>query len=177
MQSTLNIQEKEKLTDLFINFVREIGIPVADQGEVPVAFLPGVRIDMGGLTIDRNRLLHPGDILHEAGHLATMPYHIRRTMDGDLPDTDLHRGGELMTLAWSYAACLHLQVPPAVVFHEDGYKGGHQQLIESFEAGQYIGLPMLQFHGMAYDEKQAASLQVLPFPHMVNWLCLQEEGA
>ena len=177
VQSTSIVQEKEKLTGLFVNFVRQIGIPVELEPDDSPSFLPGVRLKSGGLSIDPARLLHPGDILHEAGHLATLPYHIRRTLDGTLPDTDLHRGAEMMTLAWSYAACLHLQIPPAVVFHEHGYKGEHQNLINAFESGQYIGLPLLQYYGMAYDEKNAKQFNAKPFPHMISWVCLKGEDS
>lgn len=174
-QSTSMTQEKEKLIDLFVHFLRGIGLSVELKTDDSPSFLPGVRITMGGLSIDPERLLYPGDILHEAGHLATLPYHIRRTLDGDLPDTDLHRGAEMMTLAWTYAACIHLRIPPSVVFHENGYKGQHNELINAFESGQYIGLPLLQYYGLAYDEKNAAQHNTQPFPHMINWLCLQEE--
>jgi hypothetical protein len=175
LQSTSIIQEKEKLISLFTGFLRDIGLSIVLEPDNSPSFLPGVRIKNGGLSIDPAHLLYPGDILHEAGHLATLPYHIRRTLDGTLPDNDLHRGAEMMTLAWSYAACLHLQVPPEVVFHENGYKGEHKHLIAAFEAGQYIGLPLLQYYGMAYDEKNAARLNVKPFPHMISWVCLKGE--
>jgi hypothetical protein len=172
---SLSIQEKENLINLIVSFLTNIGLTVVLEPDDSPSFLPGVRIKSGGLSIDPDRLLYPGDILHEAGHLATLPYHIRRTLDGTLPDTDLHRGAEMMTLAWTYAACIHLQIPPTVVFHEHGYKGGHQHLIDTFEAGQYIGLPLLQYYGLAYDEQHAAQNNTKPFPHMVSWLCLKGE--
>ncbi|WP_090786974.1 hypothetical protein [Pedobacter sp. ok626] len=112
--------------------------------------------------------------MHEAGHLATLPHHIRCGLDGQLPDIDMHRGAELMSLAWSYAAAVYLKVPPHVVFHEHGYKGGSQELIANFEKGISIGLPMLQYQEMAYDEENAERLKVRPFPDMVNWTCLKQ---
>ena len=33
-------------------------------------------------------------------------------------------GLEMAAIAWSYAAAIHLEIPPAVVFHEAGYRGG-----------------------------------------------------
>ena len=164
-----------QITTLLIEFVERIGLTVEMEAYDEKSFLPGVRIKSGGLSINTERLLYPGDILHEAGHLAVMPLHIRRDMDGDLPDVDMHRAGELMALAWSYAACLHLKISPSVVFHEQGYKGGHKELIAHFEEGANIGLPMLQYHGMAYDAKNAALHNEQPFPHMIHWLCLKEE--
>lgn len=173
LQATSTAQEKEKLIALLVNFITEIGLSVTFALEEEPGFLPGVRIKNGGLSIDPDQLLYPGDILHEAGHLATLPEHIRRDLDGQLPDTDMHQGAELMTLAWSYAATLYLKIPASVVFHEHGYKGDAKHLIDNFEQGIFIGLPMLQYQEMAYDEKRAEQLNVQPFPHVVNWLCLK----
>lgn len=153
------------------DFLLSLGLRIDFAPLEAPTFLPGVRITQGGLTIDEAQLLYPGDVLHEAGHLLTLPADIRQDMDGDLPDTDLHRGGELMALAWSYAVCLHLDMPPQVVFHEHGYKSGGAHLVAEFAAGRAIGLPMLQYYGMSFDERQAALRGVPPFPHMVHWVC------
>ncbi|SOD13377.1 hypothetical protein [Pedobacter xixiisoli] len=173
MQTVAIDYEKKELITLLVNFLKEIGLTVEFAVEKEPGFLPGIHIRNGGLSIDTEKLLHPGDILHEAGHLATLPYHIRCELDGKLPDTDTHRSAELMTLAWSYAATLHLKIPANVVFHENGYKGGAQNLIDNFEQGRFIGVPMLQYYGLTYDEQNAERLGVQPFPHMVNWVCLK----
>lgn len=62
-------------------------------------FLPGLKLSEGILIIDINKLLYPGDILHEAGHLACMPPEIRQGMSDDLVPSDLHQGGEMMAIA------------------------------------------------------------------------------
>lgn len=173
MQATSIAEEKKRLITLLVNFLQEIGLTVKFAPEEEPGFLPGIHIKNGGLSIDPEQLLYPGDILHEAGHLATLPYHIRCELDGKLPDTDTHRSAELMTLAWSYAVALHLKIPANIVFHEHGYKGGSQSLIDNFEQGRAIGLPMLQYYGMAYNEQTAKQLGVQPFPHMVSWICLK----
>ncbi len=175
MQATSIVEEKKKLITLLASFLQEIGIEVQFATEEEPGFLPGIQIVNGGLSIDPDQVLYPGDILHEAGHLATLPYHIRCELNGKLPDIDMHRAAELTTLAWSYAAALHLNIPASVVFHEHGYKGESQNLIDNFEQGRPIGLHMLQYRGMAYDEKNAEQFGVKPFPHMVNWLCLKQE--
>jgi len=171
LQTTPITEDKRSLITLLANFLQEIGIDVQFSTETAPGFLPGIHIKNGGLCIDPDQVLYPGDILHEAGHLATLPYHIRRELNGTLPDTDTHRGAELTTLAWSYAVAMHLKIPASVVFHEYGYKGESQNLIDNFEQGRVIGLPMLQYYGMAYDEKNAERLGVQPFPHMLNWVC------
>lgn len=167
--------KNQKIIDTIVVFLREIGLKVLLEQHEGSSFLPGIRIKSGGLSIDPSQVLYPGDILHEAGHLATLPYAVRCKLDGQLPDIDLHRGAELMSLAWSYAACLELQFPPEVVFHSEGYKGGSEDLIRNFEEGSYIGLPMLQYQQMAYDENNALALNVKPFPYMQNWICIKEE--
>jgi len=51
-------------------FLVSIGLPVR-TGAVPgPSFLPGIAIEHGVLVFDEDRLLYPGDLLHEAGHLA-----------------------------------------------------------------------------------------------------------
>jgi len=173
LQATSIPKEKERLIKLLVNFLEEIGLAITCATEEEPGFLPGIHIKNGGLSIDPEKVLYPGDILHEAGHLAAVPPQIRAELNGKLPDIDMHRGAELMTLAWSYAAALYLKIPPTVVFHEQGYKGDSQNLIDNFENGRAIGLPMLQYCEMAYDEKNAQRLGVQPFPHMVNWLRLK----
>ena len=79
-------------------------------------------------------------------------------------------GDELGAIAWSYAAALHLRLDPSVVFHEHGYHGGSQSILENFAAGRYIGIPTLQWRGLTLDEKKARALGVKPYPHMLRWL-------
>ena len=57
---------------------------------------------------------------------------------------------------------------PCVVFHEHGYRGGSQSMLENFAAGRYIGVPMLQWRGLCLDEKSAVPLGVKPYPHMLR---------
>lgn len=175
MNASLSPLKNQEIIGVIVTFLQEIGLEVRLESHEGDSFFSGIRIKSGGLSIDPSQVVYPGDILHEAGHLATLPYSQRCKLDGELPDIDLHRGAELMSLAWSYAACLKLNLPPEVVFHTDGYKGGSEHLIHTFEAGKYIGLPMLQYQQMAYDKKNAAILNIEPFPHMQNWICIKGE--
>jgi hypothetical protein len=148
-------------------FLVEIGIAVRwEPIEAPTS-LPGITIDRGTLVIDRSRLRHPGDLLHEAGHLAVIPGDQRVLVDGDA-GSDPAR--EMMAIAWSYAAVCHLRLDPAVVFHEAGYRGGSGSLIENFTAGRYLAVPMLQWLGLTADPPRAAELSVAPYPEMLKWL-------
>jgi hypothetical protein len=146
-------------------FVREIGIPVRIEELPNPTFLPGLDIRDGTLWIDGTRLLYPSDILHEAGHLAVSSAE-QRARPALSPDA----GDEMAAIAWSWAAACHLKLEPAVLFHPAGYKGGSAALIGAFSAGRYFGVPMLHYHGMSIEPRQAAALGLPPFPHMLRWV-------
>ncbi len=139
-------------------FFGEIGLPY-QFAELPgPTFLPGVAIRRGVLTIDREKLLYPGDLLHEAGHMAVLSPAERAEMDGDVgPDG----GMEMAAIAWSYAAALHLSLPVEVVFHDDGYRGGAAGLRQNFALRRYIGTPLLQWMNLTTGAR---------FPAMDRWL-------
>ncbi|TWI96381.1 hypothetical protein JN11_04115 [Mucilaginibacter frigoritolerans] len=158
------------LTETIIDFVESVGIKVFKMPIDGDTFLPGLQLKDGALIVDTEKLLYPGDILHEAGHLATMPPAIRETMNDNLPPTQENQGGEMMALAWSYAAARYLNINPHIVFHADGYKGGGENLVQNFTEGRCVGLPLLQWAGMAYDEQKAKEFNKPPFPYMINWL-------
>ena len=153
------------LTERLAGFVRGIGIDVRAAQLPEKTFLPGLDICNGAILVDEARLAQPGDILHEAGHLAVSDPEARKAPT--LAPTD---GEEIATLAWSYAALRHLGLDPAVVFHPDGYKGGSQSLIEAFTSGGSPGVPLLQYFSLTLEPKTAAERGVEPFPHMLRWL-------
>jgi hypothetical protein len=161
-------QDKEAVLDRITGFLLEIGFQFreADLGQQKT-FVPGIAIDRGAFLIDRSRLLYPGDLLHEAGHLAIMPGERRVRIQGD---AGKRAAEEMMAIAWSYAATVHLELDASVVFHEGGYKGGSDSLIENFTNGRYIGVPMLQWIGLTADERRARDLGIQPYPHMIKWV-------
>jgi len=153
-----------------INFIKSIGIKVDYETFDKETFLPGIAIKDGGLIVDPTKLKYPGDLLHEAGHIAVTPKNMRKGLNENV-DTFAEKGGdEMAAIAWSYAACKHLGMESNVVFHDDGYKGTSDSLIDNFDNGRYFGVPMLQLWDMAYDAKKAAELQIEPYPNMINWL-------
>ncbi len=77
---------------------------------------------------------------------------------------------EMMAIAWSYAAAVHLRIDPAIVFHAAGYRGGGANLRDAFSRGGGVGVPMLQFYGMTFDRKRAAEEGVPAYPCMRYWL-------
>ena len=158
----------DELTTTMIDFVRGIGLPVQLGPVADDAILPGLDLASGGLVIDLQRLRYPGDILHEAGHLAVIPATRRGQIHGRL---DADGGEELGAIAWSYAAALHLGIDAAVLFHPQGYKHGADALLENFRDGRYLGLPYLQWLGLTLEPARAAQLGQRPYPHMQRWMC------
>src|SRR5688500_18174645 len=63
--------------DTILTFMTQIELSVS-EGEVSRdSFLPGVRVARGTLVFDRALLRWPGDLLHEAGHVAVTPARLR----------------------------------------------------------------------------------------------------
>jgi hypothetical protein len=155
------------LTATIIQFLREIGLEVRATQINEETFLPGIQIDHGIILFDEARLKYPGDLLHEAGHLAIKSKEERKQIHLDAGNDAAE---EMMAIAWSYAASIYLQLPPEVVFHPNGYRGDSQALIENFTQGHYFAVPMLQWLGMTADKRQAEKLGIAPYPWMVQWL-------
>lgn len=153
-----------------IDWLREIGLSVRLAALGDDTFLPGVTLEPGGLVVDPERLLFPGDLLHEAGHLATM-LPSARASTGQNAGPEM--GQEIAAQTWSYAAAMHLGLAAEIVFHAAGYKGSSENLIAVYRDGN-AGVPLLQWMGLTLDRKRAAEASLAPFPHMIRWL--REEG-
>jgi len=153
------------LTERMAAFVRGIGIAVRAAPLPEDTFLPGLDIRHGAVLVDEEQLAYPGDLLHEAGHVAVAPRE-QRAAPALSPDA----GDEMAALAWSYAAARHLGLDAGVVFHPHGYKGAGPWLAETFGNGGAIGVPLLQLYDMTVEEKFAAARGVEPYPHMLRWL-------
>ena len=157
----------QPLTAKLVSFVKAIGLEARPALLDTPTFLPGLAIDCGAILIDEEKLRYPGDILHEAGHLAVVCPDRRKMMHGSAGGDP---GDEMAAIAWSYAAAVYLDLDLTVVFHREGYRGGSSAIIEQFARRRYIGVPVLEWLGMTADEKSAAVLKVQPYPHMLKWL-------
>jgi len=162
---------QSELTGAIAEFLNGIGIRAMPARLEAETFLPGIMVKNGTLLVDEAKLLFPGDLLHEAGHLAVAPAALRETLSDEviLPDFNLD-ALETQAIAWSYAACLHLSIDPRVVFHENGYKGNSESLLLGFSLGVFPGLSGLEENRMAYSEIKSREIGVLPFPNMQKWL-------
>ena len=159
------------LTRKIAGFLNDIGlraIPAKLDGKT---FLPGILVQNGQLLVDEEKLAFPGDLLHEAGHLAVAPAHLRACLSDEIivPEVNLDVL-ETQAIAWSYAACRHLELDPRIVFHENGYKGQSESLLLNFSLGVFVGLSGLEENGMAFSEGKARESGVLPFPEILKWL-------
>ncbi len=179
----------DPLTDTIASFLIGIGLEVV-VAELPGdTFLPGIRLCEGRVEVDPGRLRFPGDLLHEAGHLAVLPPDQRRTFgdeddgpeavstdDGDDDNAEAPVPGpnmgqlEIGAIAWSYAAALRLRLDPAVVFHDGGYRGRARGLLQNFSLGVYIGVADLQEAGLTAMPRDAERLGMAPYPQMSRWL-------
>lgn len=136
--------------------------------ELPAqTLLPGILVENGILVIDESRLTFPGDLLHEAGHLAVMTPEERASAHPDIGDDG---GFEMAAIAWSYAAAIHIGLELGIVFHQGGYRGASTSIIENFADRRYFGVPVLEWLGMTADAKRAIELGVEPYPYMLRWL-------
>ena len=126
-----------------LDFFREIKLPFELVQLGNDTFMPGMTIVDGALWIDTEKLVHPGDLLHEAGHIAVTPSEQRRRLGGDMKKAGHGGGEEMAAIAWSWAALRHIGLAPEVVFHPQGYRGGSQSLIEAFTNSTGFGYPLL----------------------------------
>ena len=160
----------DQRTDRIARFLAGVGIDVS-RAELPESFLPGVALERGGLLVDEPRLQFPGDLLHEAGHVAAAPGWARPSLSGaiEVPGLDT-KALEWAAIPWSYAAALAIGIDPAEVFHDAGYRGHARGLLATFAAGGQIGVHLLEAAGMTATGERAAALGVEPYPHMLRWV-------
>jgi hypothetical protein len=162
---------QDALTERMAEFIRSIGIEVAATALEDETFIPGIYISEGKLLVDEEKLLYPGDLLHEAGHVALIPADLRKYASDNVGDIEeIGDAYEVESIAWSWAAVIALGIAPEILFHNKGYKGGAQQLLLTFQMGVYPGLKRLEDFGMAYSPNKAAELGLKPFPAMHKWL-------
>lgn len=149
-----------------VDFLQTIGIPVHFRSFDGKGFLPGISISNGEIVVNRDLLKCPGDILHEAGHIAVVTASERSSLNAQsIADREMREAEEMMAIAWSYAACVHLGIDAAFVFHDNGYKGGGSSIAENFREGRYFGVPVLKWVGMCNNPDEENG-----YPKMIKWL-------
>lgn len=148
-------------------FLQEIGLALRIERVEGEMFLPGIDVHRGAVRIDPARDAFPGDLLHEAGHLAVSEAPRR----AEASAFEAEPGEEMAAMAWSVAAAAHLGLPLEVVFHPEGYRGGSDAMLAAFAgAGSGPGVPLLSAWGMSAEPARAAEWGRAPFPAMARWL-------
>ncbi|SNR42587.1 hypothetical protein SAMN04487979_105209 [Flavobacterium sp. ov086] len=153
-----------------LSFLNQIGINVIEK-ELDETFLPGLSLGPNCIYIDYKKLLYPGDILHEAGHLAVTTSAERNIVGTSEMSASWPSDGEEMgAILWSFAAAKYLQLEPEFVFHPDGYKNGSDWLVSNFKNEVYIGLPFLEWVGLCLGKERALKENKAAFPSMLKWI-------
>jgi hypothetical protein len=160
-------EKNDQVTGSIVRFLQEIGLEVRPGDIASETFVPGIEVRAGVMLFDEAKLLYPGDLLHEAGHLAVMAPEERAMANATV---ETGPGEEMAAIAWSYAAALHIDIDPAIVFHPEGYKGDSKMILENFTGERYFGVPLLEWWELATNDKTAAELNTKPYPKMVKWL-------
>ena len=163
--AAVSLPDRETRTEIIAAFIREIGFEVRAANLPDKTPLPGITIRDGIILYDPSRDYAPGDLLHEAGHLA-----VARPDQRMAPDLEASDADEAAATAWSFAAGRHLNLPTEVVFHPPSFKGEGPALVENFDAGRYYGLPMLRRYGMTIEPGRATEGGPPSFPHMLRWV-------
>jgi hypothetical protein len=148
-----------------VSFVEDIGISFRFSTLDEKTFLPGLLIYQGSLVIEPEKLKYPGDILHEAGHIAITKLNDRPQLTGDVHKCGHGPAEEMAAIAWSWAASRHVPLSSEILFHSNGYKGASKSYIEAFETNQGFGYPLLVFWGLTKFPGQPDG-----FPRMLEWL-------
>jgi hypothetical protein len=182
-----------------VDFINSIGISIimADTSSATLnkSFLENVRISQGGLIVDMARVF-PGDILHEAAHLAIIPQHFRALAVDDLdevnramsayleanseglmsyPEDQLCRAilqsGETEATAWQYAAAQAMGLPDEWLFPSHAYDGTAKDILDSLRYRQYLGINGLQAAGWTVQRKHPYKQMPVPvYPELAFWL-------
>lgn len=153
------------------DFIAHVGIDIAEAPLPADTFLPGIELRGGGIVVDADTLLWPGDLLHEAGHLAVLPAALRKEAHEDQPNAaEVEHAGELEAMAWAWAAAMELGLPADVLIHAGGYNGKSGDLLQMYAFGVYPGLKGLCATGMTAAPGFTPDCGPVHYPQMLRWL-------
>lgn len=169
-----------------IEFVRGAGLDVEIHAGAS-GFVPGVQIEHGTLLVDPS-VCEPGNLLHEAGHIAITPGNFRHFMSGDLSKgmaimydrlEELHLDPEHPIVraciqcsdpeatAWAWSAGRAIGVPPRVIIGDQWYGNTGADIRIALELGCYLGINGLAAAGFC----SLRNVQPLPkYPHLAFWV-------
>lgn len=158
--------EAQDHVDRIVAFLTAIGVPVVAETLTDESFLPGLKVRDGGLVYDPQRLEWPGDLLHEAGHIAVTEPALRPSLCAPSDDP----GEEMAAIAWSWSAAMAIGLAPEILFHEGGYRGASSAFIENFSNGRDVGVPWLASWDMTTEIHRVRKEGGTPYPQLRRWL-------
>ena len=172
-----------------IDGLNGIGLPTHLVEKVAAdSFVPGIRMERGEL------LVAPGArvsaLLHEAGHLATVPSRFRhyvganwsaaiarmfKETQNEEPDSPLYRAllqcSDPEATAWAYAFGLHLGFEPDAIILDDEYEDTGALVRMQLGARAYLGINGLACAGYCATSASSAHYRKVPlYPEMAFWL-------
>jgi hypothetical protein len=147
------------------------------EGYNDLCFWDGIKTTNGTLTVNPD-VAHPGDLLHEAGHLAILPVAARTALSGDnlgdiefteayqacfAIDQRLGYATDSAATGWGILACIELGLDLSIVFANGFYTGEGEQY--ALTAKSTMGKPLgnewvndLYYLGMVAKKSSTAPL-------------------
>lgn len=154
------------MAERIAGFLAGIGIDIVVESLAEPSLLPSMTVRKGAIVVDPAVMAWPGDLLHEAGHIAVSPPEQRATR----PSVSDDPAEEMAAIAWSVAAARACDVPLDVLFMEAGYRGGAQAMCDAFAGDAApFGVPLLAFWQMTTHPTRAGAGDTV-FPAMRRWL-------
>jgi len=178
----------DRLLRKVARWLTKIGLKVEQGTRFEVPFNVGIWIEDGGLIYDPAEA-HPGNLLHDAGHLAIIPSIIRPLAKGDiiasieqpieayldshqdafekLPEDPIARAclqcGDAEAIAWAYAAAIAARVDPWLTC-EQGFSNRNdaEHIYRGLQVGAHLGVNGLRAAGFIE--------RVDDFPRLTKWV-------
>jgi hypothetical protein len=172
-----------------VNGLNVIGLPTHIVAEVgPGSFVPGVRMEKGELFVAPDARVSA--VLHEAGHLATVPSRFRHYVganwsaaiermfsesENEAPDSPLYRAllqcSDPEATAWAYAFGVHMGLAPEEIILDDEYDGTGAFLRMQLGGRAYLGINGIACAGFCATSAASAKYRKLPlYPELAFWL-------
>ncbi|WP_054432535.1 hypothetical protein [Achromobacter sp. 2789STDY5608633] len=184
-----NVRSTSSALQSAIAFLRSIGLTVTER-EGATGFIPHIRITAGTLEVDP--ACPVSNLLHEAGHCATVPERYRSLLDGNIssgqqqmldlamkeecdPDGPLYRAvvqaSDPEATAWAWAAGKALGLADELIIMDDEYDGDGAFVRQQLQANAYVGINGLSHAGFcAINERVGAFRQLPVYPALKWWL-------
>ncbi len=188
------VAERQHWARQCVDFVREVvGLPVVEVTDAVDGFLPHVRVKGGGLQVDVAQC-YPGDVLHEAGHVALIPAQFRPLAEGGLeavneamaeflkahpdgllswPENPVCRAvmqvSECEATAWQYAAAVEVGLPMTWLFPPGSYENEGDTELLRLRHNRHMGINGLQ--AAQWTQVRHNPHRPLPvYPQLAQWL-------